>query len=101
MRSYVAGSFSSTTSICSKWWAMPDVSTLRVWWTRSPLVISTRRWSWARSASTAGTSGSSRTVSVSMAMPASTTASMTAAGTAASVTAMAALTIDSVNALTP
>ena len=30
---------------CSKWWAMPDVSTLRVWWTRSPFVISTRRWS--------------------------------------------------------
>ena len=97
IRAYVSGSFSSTTSTTSKWWAIPDISTLRVWWTRSPFVISTRRWSRARSASTAGTSGSSRTSSVSIASPRSTSWPSTAAGARPSVTLIAAFTIASVN----
>ena len=79
----------------------PDVVTFRVWCTRSPFVISTSRWSLPRSASTAGTSGSRRTVSVSMPIPASSSWPITSAGTLPSDTVMAAWTIDSVNALTP
>ena len=101
MRAYVSTSFSSTTSTWWKWWANPDVVTLRIWCTRSPLVIRTSRWSRPRSASTSGTCGSRRTVSVSMPIPASSSSPTTDAGTAPSVTVMAAWTIESVNALTP
>ena len=101
MRAYVSASFSRTTSTWSKWWASPDVVTLRVWCTRSPLVMSTSRWSVDRSASTSGTSGSRRTVSVSMSIPASSSWPITIAGTRPSDTVIAACTIDSVNALTP
>src|SRR6056297_39558 len=80
---------------------MPDVVTLRVWWTRSPLVISTVRTVGDTSANTSLTWGSRWTSSSSIERPRSTSSPTTALGIIPSVTEIAARTIDSVNAFTP
>ena len=85
----------------AKWCSMPDVVTLRVWCTRSPLVISTVRTFGDTAASTSVTCGSRCTSSSSIERPRSASSPTTVLGIRPSVTVIAARTIDSVNAFTP
>ena len=80
----------------------PTSSTLRVWWTRSPLVISTSRWSRPTSASTSGTSGQQAHRLGQHGHPGVDAAGRSPApASCRRTTVIAACTIDSVNALTP